>query len=164
MITIKDKNYLNIVSNILQNENFKKIDNIEHHGISRLEHSLRVSYYSYKITKLLKLDYIDTAKGGLLHDFFMSDEDRSIVDKFISTFTHPKLAVETSLKYFTLTKKEENIIHSHMFPIYFSLPKYTEAWIVSMVDKVVGSYEFSLKYKCKLAYFVNTYLFIFLNR
>ena len=164
MIQIKDKNYLNIVNHILENDNFRKIDNIEHHGTSRLNHSLRVSYYSYKIAKLLKLDYIETATGGLLHDFFISDEDRNIIDRFVSTFTHPKLAVATTMKYFDITKKEENIIHSHMFPIYFSLPKYTEAWIVSIVDKIVGSYEFSLKYKYKLAYFVNTYLFLFLNR
>lgn len=164
MIQIKDKEYLSIVNHILENEQFKLIDKIEHHGTSRFNHSLKVSFYSYKIAKLLKLDYIETAKGGLLHDFFISEEDRNMLDRFTSTFTHPKKAVQTSKKYFNISEKEENIIHSHMFPIYFSLPKYSESWVVSLVDKVVGSYEFSNKFKYKIAYFVNTYLFIIINR
>ena len=54
MLTIKDKKYKSIVKNILRDNNFKKTYNIEHHGISRMEHSLRVSYYSYKIAKIIK--------------------------------------------------------------------------------------------------------------
>ena len=87
-----DLRYRKIVKNILDNEEFNKIKNIEHHGITRYDHSLKVSYYSYKIAKTLKLDYRQVARGGLLHDFFLSGEDRTFKDKFLSTFVHPKKA------------------------------------------------------------------------
>ena len=54
---ITDSEYLYYISDILENSEFKKLDAIGHHGITRYEHCIRVSYYSYKITKLLKLNY-----------------------------------------------------------------------------------------------------------
>ena len=51
-----DIEYNNIVQNILENEEFNKIKKIEHHGISRFDHSLKVSYYAYRVAKFLKLD------------------------------------------------------------------------------------------------------------
>ena len=88
-----DTEYLHLVNHILYNDEFKKIKDIEHHGVTRYDHSLRVSYYSYKISRILKLDYKQVATGGLLHDFFLSDEERNSKDSFISTFNHPKKAV-----------------------------------------------------------------------
>ena len=41
-----DKEYKSIVEDILENKNFMKINDCRHHGITRLEHSLRVSYFS----------------------------------------------------------------------------------------------------------------------
>ena len=91
----KDYDYLNLVDYILNDDEFNKIDAIEHHGITRKEHSVKVSYYSYKIAKALHLNYRDVARGGLLHDFFLSDEERTGMDRFISTFVHPKKSCET---------------------------------------------------------------------
>jgi len=162
-MNIKDNYYLQIVENILTNAEFNKIKEIEHHGTSRFTHSLRVSYISYKISKLLHLDYNDVARAGLLHDFFLSEEDRTFKDRFISTFTHPKYAVAYATNYFDLNAKEINIIESHMFPIYRSLPKYAESWIVSLVDKIVGTYEFGLTFKYKFSYATNLFLLLILN-
>jgi len=148
----QDLEFMRIVKNILDNEEFKKIETIEHHGVSRFDHSMRVAYYSYKVAKLMHLDYVGTARGGLLHDFFLSPEDRTSKDRFISTFVHPKKALETAKSHFDLTKKEEDMIRSHMFPINPSVPKYAESWIVSTVDKVVAVEELSLKFKFKIKY------------
>ena len=52
-----DTNYYNIVDKIINDNEFKKIDNCTHHGISRFDHSCRVSYYSYKLTKALGLNF-----------------------------------------------------------------------------------------------------------
>ena len=49
----QDIEFKNIISSIESNEEFQKLKNIKHHGITRYEHSLRVAYYSYKETKLL---------------------------------------------------------------------------------------------------------------
>ncbi len=162
-IQTQDLEYMRIVKNILDNEEFNKIKKIEHHGITRFNHSMRVSYYSYKVAKALHLDYVQTARGGLLHDFFLSPEDRGTKEKFISTFVHPKQAVETAKSQFTLSKKEEDMIRSHMFPINISVPKYMESWIVSTVDKVVAINELSLKFKFSLKYAYNIILLFMLG-
>lgn len=154
----KDLQYMSIVNNILDNDEFLKIKKIEHHGISRYDHSLKVSYYSYRIAKALHLDYEQTAVGGLLHDFFLSPEDRSQKDRIKSVFTHPKYAVEMAKSQFELTKKEEDMIRSHMFPINLSVPKYAESWIVSMVDKCVATNEFAIKFRFRLKYAYNLFL------
>ena len=43
---LDDKEYYDIVSDIINNDEFDKIKKIEHHGITRYEHSLKVSYRS----------------------------------------------------------------------------------------------------------------------
>ena len=154
----KDLQYMSIVNNILDNDEFVKIRQIEHHGISRYDHSLKVSYYSYKIATALHLDYEQTAIGGLLHDFFLSPEDRTQKDRLVSVFTHPKQAVEMAKSQFDLTTKEIDMIRSHMFPINLSVPKYAESWIVSMVDKCVATNEFAIKFRFRLKYAYNLFL------
>ena len=47
----EDKEYLSKVCDILENEEFKKMENIVHHEGNRLDHSIRVSYHSYKWAK-----------------------------------------------------------------------------------------------------------------
>ena len=154
----KDLQYMSIVNNILDNNEFLKIKKIEHHGISRFDHSLKVSYYSYKIAKAMHLDYEQTAIGGLLHDFFLSPENRTQKDRMKSVFVHPKQAVAMAKSQFELTKKEEDMIRSHMFPINLSVPKYAESWIVSMVDKCVAANEFAIKFRFRLKYAYNLFL------
>lgn len=158
-----DYAYKKIVNHILQNEEFNKIKNIEHHGITRFDHSLKVSYYSYKVAKFLKLDYVEVARGGLLHDFFLSSENRTLKDKFFSTFVHPKKAVKKAKDNFNITEKELDMIKSHMFPINFSVPKYAESWVVNIVDKCVAIYEFGKKFSKQLSYSANFMMIFLIN-
>lgn len=144
-----------LTEDILNNDNFKKMKYIEHHGSTRYDHLMKVSYSSYKIAKLLHFRYKEVARAALLHDFFYSDELRTQKEKFISTFTHPKLALENSMDNFELNDIEKNIIKSHMFPIAFYLPKYKESILVSIVDKCVASLEFAHKFKIKFRYAFN---------
>ncbi len=163
MNTILDTEYSGIVYHILINEEFNKIKQIEHHGVTRFDHSLKVSYYSYKIAKLLHLDYKEVARGGLLHDFFLSNENRDTKERFFSTFVHPKKAVYKARENFELTEKEIDMIRTHMFPVNLAIPKYAESWLVSFVDKAVASTEFCQKFKVKFAYIINVYFLLLLN-
>jgi uncharacterized protein len=165
MSYITDKEYRKIVKDILRNNNFKKLYNIEHHGISRWEHLVKVSYYSYKISKKLNMDYKSITRGAILHDFYLDGDERSKSKKFFDTFTHPKRALQTSMENFELTDKEKNIIVSHMFPICFVLPKYKESIFVNLVDKVIGTKELIKEHYCKTKYrfeylFVLTLIFV----
>lgn len=153
-----DENYNILIEDILENEEFQKLENIEHHGTSRLKHSKRVSYYSYQVCKKMGLDYISAARAGLLHDFFISKKERNKKERLLSVFTHPKKALITATSFFDLNDIEQNIIISHMFPIYIALPQYLESWIVSIVDKIVGTYEFLEKISLKHIYVPNIFL------
>lgn len=159
----QDQDYTRIVNHILENEEFNKIRKIEHHGVSRFDHSLKVSYYSYKIAKALRLDYKEVARAGLLHDFFLSDDERTSKDRILSTFVHPKKAVENASQVFGISLKESDIIRTHMFPVNLAVPKYAESWVVNFVDKAIGGYEFSKKFGYKLSYVANLYLILLLN-
>lgn len=161
-----DKEYLSIIDNILENNDFQKLKNIKHHNTTRLNHSLKVSYYSYKIAKSLGLDYRDVARGGLLHDFYEEEISKcnKIKDKvLLFSIKHPDNAVNNASNNFELTEKEINIIKTHMFPVDYKIPEYAESWIVSLVDKILSIVEFSNKFKYKFSYLVNLYLLFIIN-
>ena len=153
--------FCSLVEDILSNEHFNKLDLIEHHGTTRKEHCIKVAYNSFLVGKKLRLDTKEIARAGLLHDFFMSYENFSGKERFLSFFTHPKYAAINAKREFTLSDKEINIIEAHMFPVYPCLPKYAESWIICMVDKVVAAKEFITSYNYILKHAVN-YLYIFL--
>ena len=137
-----DSEYLNKVSDILNNEEFKKMESIVHHEGNRLDHSIRVSYYSYKIAKALKMDTKQVARAALLHDFFLEEnENEKVTKRMITMLEHPKYALKNSKKYFELTDMEEDIILTHMFPIGLTVPKYFESWMVDIVDDIASIYE-----------------------
>ena len=160
-----NREYMNIISDILDNDKFLNIEKCKHHGINRLEHSLKVSYYSYCIAKKLKLNYVDTARGGLLHDFFMS-EDLTAKEQKFKFATHPYHSLENASNNFCLSDLEKDIIINHMFPtLPHKVPKYMESWLVSFVDKGIALYEFYCSYGRSLVYkFANIYLAVLLFR
>ena len=140
-----DKEYLEIISQILNHPEFQKRKEYHHHeNRSVYVHSLMVSYKSYKIAKKLKLDYRSAAIGGLLHDFYYNDwqTNPKKVKKITEMhgFVHPKEALENSIKLFPklIDKKTADIISKHMFPLTIKPPRYLESWIITMVDKYVS--------------------------
>ena len=138
----EDKEYHVIVDEILNHKEFLKLKNYKHHGIDRYEHVVRVSYWSYKVAKCLRLDYKSVARAGLLHDFFFVNNLAIILGERIKVlFNHPKLALENSKKYFTINKKEEKIILSHMFPVNLTIPTSLEGWLVDIIDDIVSIYD-----------------------
>lgn len=159
-----DKEYVNIVQDIVDHEEFNKTRGIVHHGLNRFDHCVRVSYYSYKVTKLLKLDYEKVARAGLLHDFFFVDNsDVDFTKRLDVLINHPKYALINSKRYFNLSDKEEDIISSHMFPVALKSPKYMESWIVDAVDNIVAVSEALYSTKKHLGIAVNFLMLVLLN-
>ena len=156
--------YKEIVKDILNNREFKKIELCPHHKINRLVHSKRVSYYSYKICKKLGFDYVSAARGGLLH-FFLNKYNTKNSRKLL--ISHPSIALNNAKKHFVLSDKEKNIIKCHMFPVSISVfPKYRESVVVSLVDKVMWFYEKVTGYSKEINYNLGKaaiYVFLFLN-
>jgi len=135
----QDKEFYSIISPILEIDEFQKLGNIEHHGITRLDHSLRVAYYTYVVTKKLHLNYKKATEAALLHDFFSDEVENE--NGLFKLRRHPNCAVWNAKKYFELDELQEDIIKCHMFPITFTPPKYLESWIVDIVDDVAAIYE-----------------------
>ena len=163
MNSLNDLYYMDIVDKYINNEKFQKTKYIKQHGFTRFEHSLKVSYYSYKIAKILRLNYKETAVGGLLHDFFINSNEVDKKEKLSLFFNHPKLALETATSEFDLTNLEKDMIRNHMFPTTPARPKYLESWIVCLVDKFVATGEFSFKFKRQLRYAYNLFVFFMIG-
>ena len=127
--------------------------------MTRYDHSRRVAYFSYLVTKFLRLDYKETTEAAMLHDFFTTEVEND--NAIFKLRRHPNHAVENSQKFYNLSDKQVDIIKTHMFPVTFTPPKYLESWIVDIVDDVVSIYEraFWLKKEIKA---VATFLLVLL--
>lgn len=134
-----------ISKDILKNRKFQCIAHESHHGITRMEHSLRVAKYVYKISKKLKLDYVSATRAAILHDFFTNSEFGEN-HGLIQGVVHPDIALQNAKGEFKLNKIEENAIETHMFPLNAKMPKYKESWVLTFTDKAVAIYEY-LSYK-----------------
>ena len=132
-----DIEFYDVIDDILSNDEFLLLKGLEHHGITRYDHCLRVSYFTYKVTKFLHLNFIDATRAALLHDFFF-DLDSNKLSKLRR---HPQVACNNALKYFELNDMQEDIIKKHMFPITFTPPVYLESWIVDVIDDVSAIFE-----------------------
>lgn len=157
MSNYTDEEFERIVSPILEIEEFNRLKFITHHGITRFDHSMRVAYFSYKVSKALKLDYKEVTEAALLHDFFLDEVNHeSRVERLRH---HPECAVKNASKYVDLTEKQKDIIKTHMFPVTFAPPKYLESWIVDLVDDFAAVYESC--YRMKMEFRSAMFLFMF---
>ena len=148
-----------IVKPLLDSCPFEETKKNKHHGITRYEHSMRVAYFSYIVTKLLRLDYKETTEAALLHDFFTDEvKEKNGIARLRQ---HPSCAVENAKKYFELSAKQADIIKTHMFPVTFTPPKYLESWIVDLVDDVASIYERGKTMKNEIKTAVS-FVFVFL--
>lgn len=141
-----DAEYLRIVADIEQNEDFLRLRDFKHHDDTILNHVEAVSYLAYRICKRLRLDFRSAARGGLLHDFFLYDwrnhDAPDLPREKYHGFEHPKIAMENAERHFKLNEIERDIILKHMWPLTLVPPRYKESFIVTFVDKYVSSREF----------------------
>ena len=63
-----------IANEITQTSKFNELKSENHHGITRYIHVLRVSKYTYKISKFFNMDYVSATRAALLHDYFTNEE------------------------------------------------------------------------------------------
>ena len=141
-----------IIKDIIHNKTVQEMKNYrQHYDISTFKHCLNVSYFNYKVCKKLGLDYISSARAGMLHDLFLYDWRNSRKKLNLDgyhAFVHPKIALKNALKLFDLNKKEQDIILKHMWPVtLFSIPKYRESFIITLTDKYSALKESFIHYK-----------------
>ena len=143
----QDAEYRSLIEDLIERDEVQQLQSITQHRFStRLEHSLSVSYTSYKIAKRFDLNCSAIARAGLLHDFF--HEDRKMFKENYEGYSHaakhPKIALENAKAITSLTDVECDIIVKHMWlsaPGCMKLPKYKESYVVTMVDKYCATKE-----------------------
>jgi uncharacterized protein len=149
--------YESIISELVKNQVILSMKQFtQHSNITCLEHSIRVSYCSYRVCKYFGLDYQSAARGGLLHDFFLYDWHVKNQRKGLHGFTHPRVALENAIEHFDLNDTEKDIIEKHMWPLTIRLPKTKESLVVSLVDKYCSLLEIA-KIQRKLRFLDLTY-------
>ncbi len=127
------KEFKEMVQAMMAFPEIRKLAQYEHHnGKTRLGHVIEVAYLSFLIGKKLSLDYNAIVKAAMLHDLFFYDWLHE--GPKLHGFRHPAIALENAKKIMPLSKKEEDIIKKHMWPLTLSPPLYMESLIVSVVD------------------------------
>ncbi|MDD2362790.1 MAG: phosphohydrolase [Oscillospiraceae bacterium] len=136
--------YLDIIKPLMKYEPILKMDSYKQHGqTSCLRHCLAVSFYSFVLCRRLHIRF-DTAaliRGAMLHDFFLYDWHKPADSRRWHGFIHPKIALKNAEKHFDLSKRERDIIAKHMWPLTLRFPRFREALIVCLVDKICSVAE-----------------------
>ena len=131
---------------ILESDNFQMTRNhIQHGSMMVHEHCINVAKTSLYICDKLHIecDDRDLIRGALLHDYFLYDwhiGDSKNPLRLHGIF-HPGIALRNARKEYELTKKQEEIIYRHMWPLPIFPPICREAWIVTCADKYCSLME-----------------------
>ncbi|WP_082651893.1 putative ABC transporter permease [Gorillibacterium timonense] len=137
-----EEEYQRCVKELLEHEQVLRMaDFIQHGRTTCLDHSLSVSYGSYRICKRLGLDYRSAARGGLLHDMFLYDWHEREPKRRWHGFTHPRTALTHAEACFCLNPVERDMILRHMWPLTPAFPRYPESYVITLVDKYVSLKE-----------------------
>ncbi len=111
----EDEEYLSYVEDLLATEEVQKISRIHTtYASTRLEHSISVSYHSYKLAKRWNGNARATARAGLLHDLFYYDWRTTKFDEGSHAYVHPRIAAKNAEKITELSDLERDIIIKHM--------------------------------------------------
>lgn len=157
-VDINVQEFKEIIKDITENSSVVSLkEHVQHMKGSRYKHCYEVAYYTYVITKKLGLDYISATRGAMLHDFYFYDWRNKGVEgqKRFHAYRHPRIALNNATENFDLNDLEKDIILKHMWPLTIRLPRFSESYIVTFVDKYCAMREFFkfLKYKRRLKKF-----------
>ena len=153
------QNFSQITEDILRHPQFQALRRSIHHGPknSLYDHSVDTARCAYQLARRFHLKEERVAavtRAALLHDFFCYDwrspAHRRYLHRYsglqrlrrMHAFTHGALAARRANRLFPLDARQRAAIRSHMFPL-APLPRSSEAWILTLADKMVASREMS---------------------
>lgn len=140
---------------ILNSANFQRTkEHIQHGNMTVNEHCINVAKTSLMIKKKLHItcNQRDLVRGALLHDYFLYDWHKKDLKNphKLHGFYHPGRALRNAKKEYVLTKRQEDIIKKHMWPLTVVPPMCKEAWIVTTADKYCSLMETFRLHKGKI--------------
>jgi uncharacterized protein len=138
--------YQEISQPIVTHPEYLKLRGFRHHHHSTIyDHCLLVARWSYTLGRFLGIGSPELIRGALMHDFFLYDwRTTHKPGGRPHAFAHPRAALENSTRVFgELSPLERDIIRRHMWPVTLLPPKSLEGMLVSLVDKLVATWEFA---------------------
>ena len=153
------QNFQEMTRDIISHPLFLQLKDCPHHGgeNSLYIHSVDTAKCAYRLARRfhLKEDRVRAlTRAALLHDFFgydwQSEQHKRYMDRYsgwdrvrhMHAFIHGSHAAHRAGRMFDLDQRQRDAIASHMFPL-ASWPKSSEAWLLTLADKVVASREVS---------------------
>ena len=149
--TLTETQFINTARPLLEDPMVKKLSQCKHHrDKTRLDHVKEVAYLSFLWGERFSLDCEAIIRGALLHDLFYYDWLHE--GPRLHAFRHHNIALKNARKITHLSKKEEDIIKKHMWPLTIIPPRYMESLIVSLVDTFCSARDYvSVKRQGKTA-------------
>jgi uncharacterized protein len=139
--TLLETQFIDTARPLLELPEVAKLSQYNHHrGKTRLEHVKEVAYLSFLWGKRLSLDSEAIVRGALLHDLFYYDWLHE--GPRLHGFRHHNIALKNAREITLLTKKEEDIIKKHMWPLTVVPPRYMESLVVSLVDTFCSARDY----------------------
>ena len=135
--------FLQCVGPLLESPQVKAMKQWRHHrDITCYEHSVFVSYVSFRLARYLGWDYRSAARAGLLHDRYLYDPADKSAHPGLQCLDHPEFALRNAVALCPdLSDRERNAIVSHMFPLSLHLPRCREALVVNLADNFCAALE-----------------------
>ena len=141
--------FLETAAPLLDNPTVKALSQYNHHkGKTRLDHVKEVAWLSFLLGKRFSLDCRSIVRGALLHDLFFYDWLRE--GPRFHGFRHHTISLKNARKITSLSRKEEDIIKKHMWPLTIIPPRYAESFVVSFVDTFCSVRDYLRSSKQKL--------------
>jgi len=138
-----DQEFEKLVAELKEDEQALKMKNfIQHGSVTTYDHCLSVARKSLELARAwrLRVDERALVRAAFLHDFYLYDWHKK--GDHLHGYHHPKIASELADLHFHLSKKEKQIIRSHMWPLtLFHAPASKEAAIVCIADKLCSAKE-----------------------
>ena len=129
-------------ADILCSKEHKECDKFIQHGNTTVrKHTTSVACMAVAIARKthLKFDYQAMIRGALLHDYFLYDWHEP--HHGLHGYTHASLALKTAAQDFAISPIEADVIKKHMWPLNIKPPRYREAMIVTIADKICSAKE-----------------------
>lgn len=144
--------FLDCVAFLLESGQVNAMKQWRHHfSVTCYEHSLFVSYVAFRLAKKFGWDCRAAARAGLLHDLYLYDPSDRTAHPGNQCFDHPVAALRNARELCPdLTEREANAILTHMWPLAVHLPRYREAAVVNIADKVCATIEVIHLYRTRI--------------
>lgn len=133
VMAVADAEFKDTATPVLALPDVARLSQYPHHrGKTMLDHVKEVAHISFLCGRRLSLDCGAIIRGALLHDLFFYDWLRE--GPRLHGFRHHTIALNNARRITRLSKKEEDIIKKHMWPLTLVPPRYPESLVVSLVD------------------------------